>query len=71
MLDTHVLDALLADDALLARLRSLTAAGTVEPLLTHIQVDQVSETPTERRRSEIASISFLPSFRLLGCRPTG
>ncbi len=48
MLDTNVVDALLGSAALTGGLCDAVAAGEIELMVTHLQVDEIGETPNSR-----------------------
>ena len=67
MLDTNVVDELMADTALVSLLREATDAGSVELLITHVQIDEVlNRGPNKRARREalLQMLAALPANRV-------
>jgi hypothetical protein len=56
VLDTHVLDAMIADPTLLNAVNKAVVEGRIEVHLTHVQIDEAMATPDERadKRSALA-----------------
>jgi hypothetical protein len=63
MLDTNVVDKLVADGALVDRLQRLVGDGQVRLLFTHLQVDEVMETPESnpKRQQLVNVLARLPA----------
>ena len=67
MLDTNVIDALMADLDLVSLLRDAVAEGKVELLITHVQIDEVLNMgPSKRAKREalIQMLAALPAKRV-------
>ena len=67
MLDTNVVDELVADSTLVSRLREAVGAGVVELLITHVQIDEVLNMgPFKRAKREalIQLLTALPAKRV-------
>ena len=62
MLDTNVIDALMADPDLVSLLRDAVAAGTVELLITHVQIDEVLNTGSNKRTKREALVQMLAAL---------
>jgi predicted nucleic acid-binding protein len=56
VLDTHVLDAMIADPTLLDAVNGAVAEGRIEVHVTHVQIDEAMATPDEKadKRSALA-----------------
>jgi hypothetical protein len=70
LLDTHVVDAVAADDLLRAALTEACNAGKVRLLVTHVQLDEVLEIPVEKIDVQavlLHVLAMLPAERV----PTG
>ena len=59
MLDTNVVDELMADPALVELLRDAAVAGRIELLLTHVQIDEVLNMGTTKRAKQEALLQLL------------
>lgn len=57
LLDSNAFDAIALDDATLALVEKAIQAGQLELVVTHIQIDEVSATPDEARRSRLLRLS--------------
>lgn len=67
MMDTNVVDELMAAPALLSQLRQAVDAGAVQLLITHIQIDEVLNMgPSKRAKREalIQLLAVLPARRV-------
>lgn len=67
MLDTNVVDELMADPTLVSLLRQAVDAGTVELLITHVQIDEVLNIgPNKRAKREalVQMLAALPANRV-------
>jgi hypothetical protein len=68
--DTHVVDAVAADDLLRAALTEARNAGKMRSLVTHVQLDEVLDIPVETidvRAALLHLLAMLPAERV----PTG
>lgn len=59
MLDTNVVDELIADDELVGMLRHSVDSGSVEVLITHLQIDEVMNTGDNKRAKRGALVQLL------------
>ncbi|MHB1128906.1 MAG: hypothetical protein ACYC06_02525 [Ilumatobacteraceae bacterium] len=59
MLDTNVVDKLVADRELLGILRREVDAGKIELLITHVQIDEVLNTREDKRAKRDALVQLL------------
>lgn len=67
MLDTNVVDELMADNDLVELLRAAVGAGSIELLLTHVQIDEVLNMgPAKRAKREhlVQLLASLPARRV-------
>jgi predicted nucleic acid-binding protein len=66
MLDTNVVDHLMVHDDLMRVVERLVGLDQIELLLTHIQIDEVLETPESnpKRRTLIDFLGRLPASRV-------
>ncbi|MCE9621004.1 MAG: hypothetical protein K8R99_01520 [Actinomycetia bacterium] len=67
MVDTNIADDLLVRLLLLADLRAAVSSGRLELLVTHLQIDEVMETPenkSERRDALVNVLASLPARRV-------
>ena len=59
MLDTQIYDLIIAVPGLVDRINRLTAEGKITILCTHIQNDELADTPDEHKRAEVSRINRL------------
>jgi hypothetical protein len=62
MLDTNVIDALMADQELVSLLRSAVDNSTLELLITHVQIDEVMNTGSAKRAKREALVQMLATL---------
>lgn len=62
MVDTNVVDELMADPALVSLLREAVRTGTVELLLTHVQIDEVLNMGANKRAKREALVQLLATL---------
>jgi hypothetical protein len=65
MFDSMIPDVLAADEGLVFEIRDLVAAGRLEVLVTHVQVDELVATPDLERRRRLLSPMFMIGARLV------
>lgn len=65
MLDTNVVDQLMADVDLVALLRQSVDSGAVELLITHIQIDEILNTGADKRAKREALVQMLAALPAL------
>lgn len=78
MLDSHIFDELLKNGSMLDRLRSAAESGAVRVYVTHIQVDEILDTPDPEKRKllihtlmqsgaqEVSTHGFIPGASRVG-----
>jgi hypothetical protein len=59
MLDTNVVDELVADSELVSTLQQSVESGRVKLLITHLQIDEVMNTGDDKRAKREALVQLL------------
>lgn len=67
MLDTNVIDELMANPAIVSHLRRATETGAVELLITHVQIDEVLKMGPSKRAKREALVQILAAFTSEAC----
>jgi predicted nucleic acid-binding protein len=67
LLDSNVIDAAVADDAFRTAMIAAATAGTVQLLITHVQIDEILDTPVVKdvhRSALVRVLAEIPAERI-------